>query len=221
MAASGNIKTMLDSVKGVKKDWKEDFKEDAREDWKYDFDDLAGHGAPVLPENTVAPVVSVAGSVLSVTNGTWTGSATITYTYAWLRDGVAIEDATDNEYTVVADDANAAISVVVTATNVAGSVDADAVDAPPANITAPEITGTAQVGQTLAVSDGTWSGEDLTFAYAWFADDVAIGGATANEYTLIEDDEGAVITATVTATDANNAETEATSAATEAVIAAA
>jgi uncharacterized protein YihD (DUF1040 family) len=31
------IKEMLDSVPGVKKDWKEDFKEDAKDDWKVDW----------------------------------------------------------------------------------------------------------------------------------------------------------------------------------------
>src|SRR5262249_2437016 len=37
----------------------------------------------------------------------------------------------------------------------------------PSNSTAPVIMGTAQQGQTLSVSNGSWTGSPTSFAYAW------------------------------------------------------
>lgn len=68
--------------------------------------------------NTVAPALSgtgVVGTALTVTNGTWTGSAPITYTRVWQRDGVTIAGQTGSTYTVVAGDVDKAITAVVTA----------------------------------------------------------------------------------------------------------
>lgn len=67
------------------------------------------------------------------------------------------------------------------------------------NTVAPAITGTAQVGETLTVSNGTWTGPSRTFSRQWKRDGVAIASATGTTYELVEDDEGAVITCEVTA----------------------
>jgi hypothetical protein len=88
----------------------------------------------------------------------------------------------------------------------------------PANSVLPAITGTAQVGQTLTRSTGTWSGSP-TYATQWFAAGVAIVGATAATYVPVVGDIGKVITVRVTATNLGGS-TQATSAATAAVIAA-
>lgn len=88
----------------------------------------------------------------------------------------------------------------------------------PANTVAPAITGTAQVGQTLTSTTGTWSGSP-TFARQWKAAGVAISGATAATYVPLIGDIGKVITVTVTATN-DKGRVPATSAATAAVIAA-
>jgi len=90
----------------------------------------------------------------------------------------------------------------------------------PANTVLPAITGTAQVGQTLTASTGTWSGTPApTYAYQWFSDGVSIPGADESTYVPAVGDVGNVITVTVTAS--NGAGTaQATSAATAAVIAA-
>src|SRR3569623_318085 len=75
------------------------------------------------PVNTVAPVASgsaTVGSVLSVTDGTWTGSPTITYTYQW-NNGADIVGATSNTYTVVSGDSGLNILCKVTATNGVGT----------------------------------------------------------------------------------------------------
>ena len=90
----------------------------------------------------------------------------------------------------------------------------------PANTVAPAITGTAQVGQTLTVSNGTWTGTPApTFARQWKKGGANIASATGATYVPVVGDVGAVITCTVTATNsAGNA--SATSAGTDAVIAA-
>lgn len=72
------------------------------------------------PVNTVAPVVTglwVVGQLLTGSNGTWTGTATISYSYRWLRDNVAIIGATSINYTVVTADSGHAVKLEVTGTN--------------------------------------------------------------------------------------------------------
>jgi Carboxypeptidase regulatory-like domain len=79
------------------------------------------------PVNTVAPVVSGAvavGRPLSCATGTWTGSPTLAYTYAWLRNGSAIAGATASAYVVQAADQGTELACKVTATNKSGSAGA-------------------------------------------------------------------------------------------------
>lgn len=96
---------------------------------------------------------------------------------------------------------------------------ADAVAKLPVNSVPPAITGTATEGQTLTVSNGTWSNTPDTYAYIWRRDGVVISGAAASTYELTADDVGAVITATVKATNSGVSDV-ATSAGTAAVSAA-
>ena len=100
---------------------------------------------------------------------------------------------------------------------VAGSLGGAAV-APPVNTVAPAITGTAEQGQTLTASTGTWSGTP-TYAYQWKRGGGNIGGATASTYVLTGTDAGATITVTVTATNAGGS-TSATSSSAVVVVAA-
>lgn len=66
----------------------------------------------------------------------------------------------------------------------------------------PAITGTATVGQVLTLSNGTWSGDaTITYAYAWFANNIQISGAAASTFTLTSAQLGARITGRVTATN--------------------
>jgi hypothetical protein len=81
----------------------------------------------------------------------------------------------------------------------------------PAPVTAPVISGTPQVGQTLTTSNGTWtSTSNITlYSYAWGRCDSAgnnctgIGGATSNKYTLTDADQGHRIRSYVTATNSS------------------
>ena len=72
---------------------------------------------------------------------------------------------------------------------------------PPVNSVAPAITGTAQEGQTLTCSTGTWSGTP-TYTYQWKRNGSNIGSATNSTYTLVTADVGQSIKCTVTATNA-------------------
>lgn len=179
------------------------------------------------PVNTVAPAITGTtrvGQVLTVTNGTWTGEPAPTFTRQWKRGTTNIGTGAAT-YTLVAADAGQVITCVVTATNSEGSDNATsnataAVTQTPANTVLPTITGTAQVGQILTSTNGTWTGNPTpTYTRQWKADGVNISGATATTYTPVVGDVGKVITVTVTGTNsAGNA--SATSAGTAAVIAA-
>lgn len=93
-------------------------------------------------------------------------------------------------------------------------------DVAPVNTVVPTITGTAQVGETLTVTNGTWSGSPSpTYARQWKAGGANISGATATTYSPVEGDVGKTITVTVTATNSAGS-ASVTSAPTAAVIAA-
>ncbi len=73
---------------------------------------------------------------------------------------------------------------------------------PPWNTVIPSITGTAQDGQTLTASTGTWVNTPTSYAYQWSRSGTPIGGATGSTYVLVLADVGETITVTVTATNA-------------------
>lgn len=92
---------------------------------------------PSAPFNTAAPAISgtpTVGSVLSCSNGSWTGDPELTlspgwplsstFSYQWLRDGVAVPGATSSTYPVQAADVGHGLVCEVTVTNVAGHTSA-------------------------------------------------------------------------------------------------
>ncbi len=88
---------------------------------------VSGGGVP--PSNTVAPMVggpAIVGQSLGTTNGDWTGSPTITFTYQWYRGATPIIGATFNYYDLVEADAGNTTNITcqVTATNIFGSATA-------------------------------------------------------------------------------------------------
>ena len=94
---------------------------------------------------------------------------------------------------------------------------------PPANTVLPSVSGTAQLGQTLTVANGSWSGSPTSFAYRWRDCDasgsscVDIAGATGSTYLLVAADVGHTLRVVVTATNAGGS-TAATSAQTAVVL---
>ena len=176
---------------------------------------LATHGiltrGGTPPSNTVAPVISgstTLGSTLTSTTGTWIGDAPITYTYQWKRNGSNIGSATNSTYVLIVADSAASITCEVTATNAAGfaSATSNTITAgtytAPVNTVAPAITGTAQEGQTVTCSTGTWTGTPtVTYAYQWKRNGSNIGSATNSTYLLAAADVSQSITCQVTATN--------------------
>jgi hypothetical protein len=80
-----------------------------------------------------------------------------------------------------------------------GVTDIDGGNAP-VNSVAPALSGTAQEGQTLTCSTGTWSGSP-TYTYQWKRDGNNITSATNSTYTLVLADVGQNIKCVVTATN--------------------
>lgn len=70
------------------------------------------------------------------------------------------------------------------------------------NTVLPVITGTAEVGQTLTVAPGTWTGTPApSLSYKWFSGGESIPGATGTTYQLQASDEGNTVTVLETATN--------------------
>jgi hypothetical protein len=175
-------------------------------------------GGTSAPSNTTLPQVSgtpVQGDTLTTSNGSWSGSPT-GYTYA-LQDcnstGLSctnISGATLSSYKLQASDVGSTIRSVVTATNSVGSATVSsaptgvvAAASAPTVTTVPSISGTAQQGQVLTVSNGSWSGTaPISYAYQWQQDGTTnISGATSSTYTAQASDVGHTLDVVVSATN--------------------
>jgi GH25 family lysozyme M1 (1,4-beta-N-acetylmuramidase) len=180
-------------------------------------------GLPLLstPPTIVGP--PEAGQLLAAVPGLWEGGKPLTFTYQWRRcdaagaNCVAISSATAETYRPVSDDVGHALKVFVTATSAAGT--ASTTTAPtaavspagtspaarPTNLKPPVIDGTAQAGQILTSSVGTWTGSPTKFTYRWrrcnaaATSCLAIPHATGPRRTLTPDDIGATLSLVVTA----------------------
>src|SRR5205823_4627841 len=121
--------------------------------------------------------------------------------------------------------------VAETASNTGGSsspatsaASAVVVPLPPANTALPTIGGTAQQGQTLTESHGTWTNSPTGYSYQWQQCDgegaacTAISGATNQTYVLTAGDVGHTIRVQETASNAGGSSAAATSAATALVV---
>ena len=196
-------------------------------------------GPPEAPTNTNTPAIAggtTAGQTLSATPGKWTASQPLTYTYQWQScspsggECADIEGATEASYTLSTTDAGSTLRVIVTATNDAGQASARsgetgviATAQPPANETAPVVSGHLNDGQSLIARAGTWRGSAPTsYGYQWEScsehgsECAPIEDATAPEYELGDGDIGTTVRVAITAKNAGG-RSEAVSAATTVV----
>ena len=155
-----------------------------------------------------APAPTIAGSAvvgrtLAAVPGTW--SPTAAFDYQWKVDGTAVPGATSSTYLVPAADIGKTITVTVTgfATNYTPlSRTSPATSAVLGVFTAsprPTITGAARVDHTLHAHAGAWH-PAAGFAYQWYANGVAISGATSRTLHLDGSELHEHITVRVTAT---------------------
>jgi PASTA domain len=158
------------------------------------------------------------GETVSTSDGAWGGQAPFTYAYAWGRcdrdECNYIPGATSRSYTIRSIDVGFRLFARVTASNAFGSAAAFSdttgviVARPPANTTAPTVSGEAKPGGLLVASGGDWSGTTpLSLAYQWVACNAAgfnctnLAGQTGQVMLLSSRDVGSRIRVIVTATN--------------------
>src|SRR5690348_16099358 len=143
---------------------------------------LAAVASAATPQNTSPPTISgtpKVGSTLTANDGTWANSPT-SFTYQWQRctsDGRSCGDitaGTTRTYVPTTGDVGHALRVVVTAVNADGrssatSAPTDPVNSAngPTNTVRPALSGSAEIGGTLRVSNGSWSPTPTSFARQW------------------------------------------------------
>ncbi len=178
------------------------------------------------PQPSTAPTIvgtAQSAKTLAAVPGAWVGGKPLVFAYQWQRCDAAgagcvpIVGATAETYLPVTDDVGHALTVLVTAQSTGGAASASSPPtAPvsssgstvtrPAATSTPTVSGSAQVGQTLTLGVGTWTGSPTAFTYQWRrctsvgTQCVAIVGAATSSYTLTPDDIGATISPVVTAT---------------------
>jgi hypothetical protein len=187
---------------------------------------MASARSSAVPAQTSSPTLQgpadhpFVGDKLSTSNGGWSGSPT-KFTYQWFRcdptgdrqNCVAIAGATSQSYTVATADIDHTLDANVFATNADGTGRADtkgsgvvAARGVPKNSVRPTISGKALVGETLTVTNGTWTGAS-TFSYQWQQCDqngnncADIAGANGSTYGVRSTDIGHELLARVKATN--------------------
>ncbi|OUE31982.1 hypothetical protein BFL35_02270 [Clavibacter michiganensis] len=176
----------------------------------------------VASSPTITGTVAV-GGVLTAATGSW--SPAPAFSYQWSAGTTAISGATGSTYTLGTADLGKTITVTITAkatgyiTTTRTSAATAAVGKPAITSAQPVIVGDAKVGQTLRVVPNAWTPRPA-FTFVWYANDVKISGATAQDYTATAADVGKRITATAIGTATGFATTARTSAKTAAVVAA-
>jgi hypothetical protein len=183
----------------------------------------ASAAVQAAPQTTSPPTVEgkfQVGETVSAGTGSWANNPT-TYAYQWQRctsagaSCVDIAGADQKSYKLTTDEVGRRVRVLVTASNADGKSTANSHPSPivsdssaPRNTTRPTISGTAEVGQALTVSNGSWTGGVTSYTFQWLRCDengnacVNVSGATSRSYGVRSDDAGSTLRAEVTAHNA-------------------
>jgi uncharacterized protein YukE len=197
--------------------------------------------AALLPSNTSLPSISGLlkdGQTLTAANGSWNGTAPISYAYQWQQCNTAgeackdIEGATAGTLGLVSSLVGNTVRVIVTASNSGGSTQATSAATGiiaallPSNTSLPSIGGLLEDGKTLTAAKGSWSGTTpMSFGYQWQQCNGSGGecknitGETKETLALVSSLVKSTVRLVVTATNSGGS-TQATSAATSPVLAA-
>jgi len=188
----------------------------------------AARYVPVPPASSSAPTLAGEardGRTLTGTNGTWTGTAPITFAYRWRRcnaDGSGCADvvgATAPTYTLTAADVGKRLHLRVTASgpenpNAAFSdspLSAVVQAAPPVNVARPTVEGALRAGEVMVASPGSWAGTaPIAYAYSWSRCEATCTptGVTTRSLRLTPADVGKRMEVRVTATNAGGSAVE-------------
>jgi hypothetical protein len=144
---------------------------------------------------------SVPGGYLIAMTGDWDSG--VTYTYQWIRDGVAIPAATSSSYTLQASDYLKKVSVAVTGSKegyISETKTSNAVIPvkPKEKIASLRFTGTFKVGEKASVGPVNRNGK-FDYSYQWLRGGVEIDGANSRTYLMGAEDAGANLSARVCA----------------------
>lgn len=156
--------------------------------------------------NVAAPVIEgtpKVGAPLTAAPGTWTPAGS--YAFQWLVDGAAIPGATAAQYVPTAAQRGKRLTLQVTATK-KGYAPGTARKAAPSDVVvgdfrseaAPTVSGVAEVDQVLTATAGSWAPTPESASVQWYADGVAIPGATSWQLRLGQPQIDKRVTAAVT-----------------------
>ncbi len=183
-------------------------------------------GTPTAPTNLTAPTIQGTpqdGSVITVTNGTWSGSTTITYTYNWEScdaDGnnctALYPPGTIPQLQLTSQQVGQTLRGVVTATNAAGTAQAATdpftVEPPPIPTLLPGGVTLSSVGSVLSpmypidtgwniAASAAWNGDPTAYSYQWLDCDPTITDPNTNNPICLPIPGATAATYTTTATD--------------------
>ncbi|HTR72809.1 MAG TPA: LamG-like jellyroll fold domain-containing protein, partial [Solirubrobacteraceae bacterium] len=182
----------------------------------------AHYNAGEYPVDTETPLISGTtrdGSTLNTkVGGNWTGLTPISYGLQWMLCNSTgggctnIPEATETKLTLGHEDVGKTLRVAVTGSNSAGSSTATSAQTAvvaalaPSNTVPPVISGSAEQGQLLSVTAGSWEGTPpISYAYQWQTCNSlgksckAITGATSSTYRVLGSQIGSTLRAVVTA----------------------
>lgn len=169
-------------------------------------------GNPTLNVAGGGPAVPGATLVCAPGSGWVASSGTLSFSYAWTRDGVSIPGASGSTLPTAGDDGGRTFRCRVTGTDAAGSASAwsstlTLLAAPMVNPTVSVRDGGPAVPGVQLDCAANATGEQLTLAYTWLEDGAVVDGATGATYRTAASSAGRNYACRVTATNAAGSST--------------